>query len=85
MKIIQSLSEIYTSVYDIDMATGHFTELSSLESVHSHIGASGNAQERLNYFCLHMIMPDYFETVPKYFVFLSGERKWRQLEPVFFY
>lgn len=30
MQIIQSLSEIYTSVYYIDLAHNHFTELSSI-------------------------------------------------------
>ena len=54
MKIIQSMSEIYTSAYYIDLATGHFTELSSAANVHTHLGASGDAQERLNYFCHHL-------------------------------
>ncbi|MGN0968480.1 MAG: response regulator [Oscillospiraceae bacterium] len=58
-QIIQSMSEIYTSVYYIDLATGHFTELSSLDDVHTHIGASGDAQERLNYFCRHMVTPEF--------------------------
>ena len=61
MKIIQSMSEIYTSVYYIDMATGHFTELSSFDRVQEHIGASGDAQERLNYFCRHMMLPEFTE------------------------
>ncbi|MGN0981989.1 MAG: response regulator [Candidatus Limivicinus sp.] len=63
MKIIQSLSEIYSSVYYIDMATGLFSEISSLEKVHSHIGAEGDAQERLNYFCHHLIDPECREEV----------------------
>ncbi|MGN1038593.1 MAG: hypothetical protein ACI4P0_04285, partial [Mailhella sp.] len=50
MKIIQSMSEIYSSVYYIDMASGTFSEVSSWSVVHAHIGSSGNAQERLNYF-----------------------------------
>lgn len=61
MKIIQSLSEIYTSVYYIDLATNHFTELSSMSDVHSHIGASGDAQERLNYFCHNMVTHEFTE------------------------
>ena len=61
VRIIQSLSEIYTSVYSIDMVTGQFTELSSHQSVHAHIGASGGAQERLNYFCHHMMLTEYSE------------------------
>lgn len=61
MKIIQSMSEIYSSVYYIDMATGLFSEISSLEKVHSHIGAAGGAQERLNYFCHHLAAPECTE------------------------
>ena len=58
MKIIQSLSEIYTSVYYIDLTKNYFTELSSVSDVRTHIGASGDAQERLNYFSHHMVTPD---------------------------
>ena len=61
MGIIQSLSEIYTSVYYIDLSSNHFTELSSIADVHTHIGASGDAQERLNYFCHHMVTPEFTE------------------------
>lgn len=61
MQIIQSLSKIYTSVYYISLADGHFTELSSLSDVCTHIGTSGDAQERLNYFCHHMITPEFTE------------------------
>ena len=58
-KIIQSLSEIYTSVYYIDLARNHYVELASESSVYSYIGSSGNAQERLNFFCRHMMTPEY--------------------------
>lgn len=57
-KIIQSLGEIYSSLYDIDLATGHFVELASITDVHAQIGASGDAQDRLNYFCHHLMTPD---------------------------
>ena len=60
-QIIQSMSKIYTSAYYIDLVTNEFTELSSLAEVRTHIGASGNAQERLNYFCHHMITSDFLE------------------------
>ena len=59
MKIIQSLSEIYTSVYFIDIEKNYFTEISSVSQVHTYIGASGDAQEQLNYFCHHMVMPEF--------------------------
>ena len=58
-QIIQSLSEIYTSAYYIDLEKNHFTEISSLADVHVHIGSSGDAQERLNYFCRHMITCEF--------------------------
>lgn len=60
-QIIQSMSEIYTSVYYIDLATGYFTELSSITDIHTRIGASGDAQERLNYFCRHLMAPECTE------------------------
>ena len=61
MRVIQSLGEIYTSLYYIDLPTGLFTELSSVEDVHAYIGASGNARERLDYFCHHMVVPEHTE------------------------
>ncbi|MDO4486674.1 MAG: response regulator [Bacillota bacterium] len=61
MQAIQSLGEIYTSMYYIDLSTGLFTELSSVENVHAHIGASGDAHERLEYFCQHMVAPEHRE------------------------
>ena len=60
-KIIQSLSEIYTAVYYIDLFKNHFVELSAVGGVRSHIGYSGYAQERLNYFCRNMVTPDCTE------------------------
>lgn len=59
MQIIQSMSEIYTSVYYIDLKANIFYELVSLENVHEHIGETGNAQERLNFFCHNMMKPEY--------------------------
>ncbi|MGN0597503.1 MAG: response regulator [Ruminiclostridium sp.] len=59
MNIIQSLSEIYTSVYYIDIAKNYYTELASIETVHDHIGQWGNAQEKLNFFCCGMMTSEY--------------------------
>ena len=58
---IQSMSEIYTSAYYIDMSTGEFVELAAEDYVHEHIGESGNAAERLRYFCHHMVVPSFTE------------------------
>ena len=60
-RIIQSLGEIYTSLYYIDLTTGQFTELTSVADVHAHIGDSGDAQDRLNYFCRHMMASEFQE------------------------
>lgn len=59
MSIIQSLSEIYTSVYYIDLENNHFREISSIPDVYSNIGEEGDAQERLNYFCHNMVTPEF--------------------------
>ena len=59
MQIIQSMSEIYTSAYYIDLCSGCFMELASTDYVHAQIGADGDAAERLHYFCHHMIAPSF--------------------------
>ncbi|MGN1103889.1 MAG: response regulator, partial [Candidatus Coproplasma sp.] len=58
---IKSMSEIYSSAYYVDMATGLFTELSSVDSVKATIGAAGNAKERLTYFSRNMVAPEQRE------------------------
>ena len=59
MRIFQLLSEVYTSVYYIDIDANSFSELFSVSGVRTHIGASGNAQERLNHFCRNMVQPEF--------------------------
>ncbi|MGN0689396.1 MAG: hypothetical protein ACI4KH_03125, partial [Oscillospiraceae bacterium] len=61
IKIIQSLSEIYTSVYYIDIPNNHFVELASVETVYDKIGHSGNAKETLEVFCHNLMAPEYTE------------------------
>ena len=58
IQVIQSLGKIYTSLYYIDLSTGLFTELSSVDNVHAQIGASGDAQDRLTYFCRQLVAPE---------------------------
>lgn len=58
VQVIQSLGEIYTSMYYIDLSTGTFKELSSVMDVHTHIGSQGSAQERLTYFSHHLVIPE---------------------------
>ena len=57
-QVIQSLGEIYSSLYYIDLSTGLFTELSTMADIHAHIGASGDARDRLAYFCRNMVAPE---------------------------
>ena len=57
--ILQSLSEIYSSIYEINLREDSFEELTSLAEVHEHIGSTGKAQERLIYFCNHMVLPKH--------------------------
>ncbi|MGN1163814.1 MAG: response regulator [Candidatus Ornithospirochaeta sp.] len=56
-RIIQSMSEIYTSTYYIDLSTSSFVELSAREKVKREIGSTGNAAERLEYFCRNLVDP----------------------------
>ena len=61
MRIIQSMSEIYTSVYYIDLCDRSFIELSSADLVCAHTCRAGDAAERLRYFCHHMMEPSFTE------------------------
>ena len=63
MRIFQLLSEVYTSVYYIDIDSNSFSELFSVTDVRTHIGMSGNAQERLNYFCRSMVQPEFTDAL----------------------
>lgn len=63
MKIIQSMSEIYTFVYYIDLANDCYTELASADNIHDRIGITGNAQESLNFFCHNMMTPEYTDEI----------------------
>ncbi|MDD6051283.1 MAG: response regulator [Clostridiales bacterium] len=57
--IIRSLGSTYSSLYYIDLGSGSYQELTATAAVHERIGASGAAQERLNYFCHHMMSPEH--------------------------
>ena len=41
-RLIKSLGSIYTSIYDIDLTTGRYQELSSFDLVHERIGKEGD-------------------------------------------
>ncbi|MGN0078209.1 MAG: hybrid sensor histidine kinase/response regulator [Coriobacteriales bacterium] len=58
---LRALSKIYSSLYYIDVPANRFTEIGSLSAVQEHIGASGNAQDRLDYFARNMVTPPYVE------------------------
>lgn len=50
LKVVRALSEIYTSVYYVDVLNDTFVEVHSLFEARDHIGETGHAQDRLNYF-----------------------------------
>lgn len=50
MKVVRALSKIYTSVYYVNVLNDTFVEVHSLFEVRDHIGETGHAQDRLNYF-----------------------------------
>lgn len=58
-KIFRSLGEIYTSMYYVDLVGGNFTELTSVDQIKREIGHSGPAQSGLDFFCSHMVDPQY--------------------------
>ena len=58
-RIIQSMSEIYTSVYYVDLSSKKFVELSSAKRIHDQIGEAGDAQTVIQYFCNNMVEPSY--------------------------
>ena len=62
----QSVSEIYSSMYSIDLETGMFRELSSFSSVQEQIGTSGNAYEKMEHFWKHMVIPDFQEEIREF-------------------
>ena len=59
MNIIKSLSEIYTAVFSISLESKTFIEISATDIVHSIIGESGNAEEKLMYFCNNIVTPEF--------------------------
>ena len=59
VKIIQSLSKVYTSVYYIDILNDSFMELASIPEVRKFIGVSGKAQEALNLLPKKLAMPEF--------------------------
>ncbi|MGN1041009.1 MAG: response regulator, partial [Candidatus Fimimonas sp.] len=61
LKVIRALSEIYTSVYYVDVLNDTFVEVASLSEVRDHIGETGHAQDRLNYFARNLMAAEYTE------------------------
>ena len=59
MKVIRAFSEIYTSVYYVDVLNDTFVEVNSLSEVREYIGETGHAQDRLNYFARNLMAAEY--------------------------
>ena len=58
-RLIHALGRIYTSIYDIDMATGQFVEISSVPAARGMVGTAGDAAEGLRCFCQRMVTPEF--------------------------
>lgn len=65
-KVINSLREIYTSLYYINIATDEFHELSSIDVVHDLIGVSGSAKDRFDYFADHMVSESFIAEMKEF-------------------
>ena len=69
-RLIKSLGSIYTSIYDIDLTTGRYQELSSFDRVHERIGKEGDTKQGFEYFVSNMVEPP-FASAMKNFVNLD--------------
>ena len=69
-RLIKSLGSIYTSIYDIDLTTGRYQELSSFDLVHERIGKEGDTKQGFEYFVSNMVEPS-FASAMKNFVNLD--------------
>ncbi|MGM9539315.1 ATP-binding response regulator [Anaerovibrio sp.] len=61
VKIIQSLSKVYTTVYYIDILNDSFIELAAIPEVRAYIGTAGRAQEKLNILPEKLALPEFSE------------------------
>ncbi|MDO4479267.1 MAG: ATP-binding protein [Lachnospiraceae bacterium] len=58
-KIIHSMSEIYTSVFYINMDTGRFSLVEAEDRIKDLIGTSGVTREKLAFFCDQLVAPSF--------------------------
>ena len=58
-RLIKSLGSIYTSIYDIDLTTGRYQELSFFDLVHERIGKEGDTKQGFEYFVSNMVEPSF--------------------------
>ena len=59
--IVQSLGRIYTTVYHIDLKNNVFVDLTYRIQAGKFVAVRGTAQERLDFLCKAMVMPEYQE------------------------
>lgn len=58
--IIKNMSRSFSSIYYIDLKNNSFIELGTENTkLHEMIGISGNAQEKLNLVCEHVVLPEW--------------------------
>ncbi|MDO4500201.1 MAG: histidine kinase dimerization/phospho-acceptor domain-containing protein [Erysipelotrichaceae bacterium] len=61
MHNIEAMHSIYTSMYDIDMSTGDFVELSALDDVENYIPKKANCRITNPEFCKKMMLSEFSE------------------------
>lgn len=66
MKIVQGMSEIYTTVYYIDIENDVYREITSDAAVRNHIPQEGKASEILRYFAENLVLPEYTQRLREF-------------------
>ncbi|MDO4493413.1 MAG: response regulator [Clostridia bacterium] len=66
MQIIRTMGEIYTSIYDVELPSGNYSELTASGDVKAHINAGGDARGSMRYFCHNLMRSDYTEELLRF-------------------
>ncbi|MDO4497042.1 MAG: ATP-binding protein, partial [Bacteroidales bacterium] len=72
---VKAISEIYTSVFDIDLETGEFKEVSSVQKVHESVPNAGNFDMFKPENFKHMIKPECLDDVLKFVDFKTLDER----------
>ena len=63
-----SLAKLFTMVYHIDLDENHFAEVDcKVKDICEQVGKEGPAQETLNFYCDHIVVPAYRRQMKEFF------------------